>query len=31
MPACRSGEIPFFDVDRRRVACLLYADRAEAA
>ncbi len=31
MPECREGEIPFFEVGRRRVACLLYRDREEEA
>src|SRR5262245_51499352 len=26
MPECREGEIPFFEVERSRVACLLYRD-----
>lgn len=29
MPACREGEIPFFAVERSRVACLLYDQRRE--
>jgi peptide/nickel transport system ATP-binding protein len=30
MQDCREGEIPFFEVGRRRVACLLYRDRRQA-
>jgi oligopeptide transport system ATP-binding protein len=30
MPECRQGEIPFFEVERSRVACLLYRDGLEA-
>jgi len=31
MAACREGEVPFFQIDRSRVACLLYRDQPEAA
>jgi peptide/nickel transport system ATP-binding protein len=31
MPACRSGEIPFFRVGRQDVACLLYDEKQAAA
>jgi oligopeptide transport system ATP-binding protein len=31
MPECRQGEIPFFQVGRQQVACLLYAEKEEAA
>lgn len=30
MPECRAGEIPFFQVGRRRVACLLFREREVA-
>jgi oligopeptide/dipeptide ABC transporter ATP-binding protein len=30
MQDCREGEIPFFEVGSRRVACLLYRDRRQA-
>jgi oligopeptide/dipeptide ABC transporter ATP-binding protein len=30
MPECRQGEIPFFEVERSRVSCLLYRDGLDA-
>jgi oligopeptide/dipeptide ABC transporter ATP-binding protein len=30
MPDCRQGDIPFFDVDRSAVSCLLYRDGRDA-